>query len=115
MNHAWTEALLRAAISESDRRAARASETARAFVLDRLATEDHDALHGWSSLGRVLAAEGASPSLAASAVDALVEARKDARPPPWAVAARATLVEAYVAAERERSEERIAEAWAFPR
>jgi len=123
---AWTERLTRAAISEIDRRAVAASETARALVLEQLeahrgesaerALEDHDALHGWAVLGRVLADAGASPSLAAQVVDALVEATdRDERVTASAAPSRSALVEAFVAAQRELAELRAAQAWRFPK
>ncbi len=113
----WTEHLARTAISERDRRAIAASESAREMVLERLASamlEDHDALHGWAVVGRVLADEGASPSLVAGVVDALVAASPRA-PEGWAPAARAAIVEAFVGAEREIEGERVKDAWRFPR
>lgn len=124
---AWTEELARAAISEADRRAVLASETARALVLEQLeehrgetaerAFTDHDALHGWALLGRVLADAGATPTLAAQVVDALVAAMPDgtARLAAWAAPSRSALVEAFVAAQRELAEGRAVEAWRFPR
>jgi len=122
----WTQRLVRAAISERDRRAISASESAREMVLERLESslEDHDALHGWTVVGRVLADESASPSLVAEVVDALVAARSrgadsDASAPRaregWAAPARAAIVEAYVAAQREIEAERVKDAWRFPR
>jgi hypothetical protein len=112
----WTARLVRAAISERDRRAIAASESAREMVLERLVSsvEDHDALHGWVVVGRVLADEGASPSLLAEVVDALVEVR-GAQRESWAPPARAAIVEAFVAAEREIEAERVKDAWRFPR
>jgi len=112
----WTERLVRAAISERDRRAIAASESARQMVLERLesAVEDHDALHGWAVVGRVLADESASPSLVAEVVDALVAASPRA-PEGWAPPARAAIIEAFVAAQREIEAERVKDAWRFPR
>jgi hypothetical protein len=116
----WTERLVRAAISERDRRAITASESARQMVLERLesvdgsAEEDHDALHGWTIVGRVLADESASPSLVAEVVDALVASHPRARE-GWAPHARAAIVEAFVAAQREIEAERVKDAWRFPR
>ncbi len=108
---AWSDTLASAAISDADRRAVVESESARSLVLDRAFGDDHDALHGWAMLGRVLADSGASPTLAAHTVDALsVDGGGD-----WRTQARAVLLEAYVAAQRELAELRIAEAWRFPR
>ncbi len=110
----WTKRLSAAAISEIDRRAVAASESARENVLERLAEgslEDHDALHAWAVLGRVLADASASPSLVAQVVDSLA----DGTPQSWAAPARAALVEAFVAAQREIEELRVADAWRFPR
>jgi len=109
----WSEGLARAAISETDRRAVGASENARSLVLERLGDDSTDALHAWASLARVLADASASPSLVASVVDALEpHARRDGA---WLALARATLVEAYVAALRETFEQRVADSWRFPR
>jgi hypothetical protein len=119
----WTQRLACAAISERDRRAIAASESAREMVLERLesSVEDHDALHGWTVVGRVLADESASPSLVAEVVDALVAAlslsggEASRAREGWAPAARAAIVEAFVAAQREIEAERVKDAWRFPR
>ncbi len=115
----WSEGLLRAAISEVDRRAVVATENARSLVLEHLEDRDHDALHAWASLARVLADASASPSLVAGAVDALVPlvvlARSTNTDDAWIANARATLVEAFVAAIREGCDQRVADAWRFPR
>ena len=112
----WTTRLVGAAISERDRRAIAASESAREMVVERLecAVEDHDALHAWAVVGRVLADADASPSLVAEVVDALASCAPRARE-GWAAPARAAIVEAYVAAQRESEAERVKEAWRFPR
>jgi hypothetical protein len=112
----WTESLSRAAISERDRRAIAASESAREMVLERLesALNDHDSFHAWAVVGRVLADADASPSLVAEVVDTLVGASPKA-PSGWAPSARAALVEAFVAAQREIEGERVKDAWRFPR
>lgn len=111
----WTNRLSRAAISEVDRRAVAATESAREMVLERFESlEDHDGLHAWAVLGRVLADAGASPSLVAQVVDALVEVGVNASK-DWAAPARASLIEAFVAAQREIEEARVADAWRFPR
>jgi hypothetical protein len=111
----WTQRLTGAAISDVDRRAVVASESARELVLERLAEgfDGHDVLHAWGALGRVLADASASPSLVAQVVDALVEAAPEKE--KWAAPARAALIEAFVAAQREIEELRVAEAWRFPR
>ncbi len=122
---AWSERLAGAAISELDRRAVAASESAREAVLERLdehrgesaerAFEDRDALHAWALLGRVLADAGASPTLAAQVVDALVETGQTRGFDGWAASSRSALVEAFVAAQREIVEERVADSWRFPK
>lgn len=110
----WTQRLARAAISEIDRRAVAASENARELVLERFGgPDDHDTLHAWAVLGRVLADSSASPSLVAQVVDALADSKTDAK--DWAAPARAALIEAFVAAQREIEEARVADAWRFPR
>ncbi|HEY1958483.1 MAG TPA: hypothetical protein VGH28_22855 [Polyangiaceae bacterium] len=122
---AWTERLSRAAISEVDRRAVAASESAREMVLERLdahrgesaerAFEDRDALHGWTLLGRVLADAGASPTLAAQVVDTLAQVEGQKSFEGWAASARAALVEAFVAAQRELADKRAFASWRFPK
>lgn len=110
----WTKRLAQAAISEIDRRAVAASENARELVLERVSMpDDHDALHAWAVLGRVLADSNASPSLVAQVVDVLAEVAPDSA--KWAAPARAALMEAFVAAQREIEERRVADAWRFPR
>jgi hypothetical protein len=113
---AWTDDLGNGSISEADRHAILVSESARSFVLDGLESADHDSLHAWAVLGRVLADAGASPTLAAHTVDTLraVALRRGADA-KWCAGARAALIEAYVAAQRERAELRMAESWRFPR
>jgi hypothetical protein len=113
---AWTAELASGSISEADRHAVTVSESARSLVIERLGSAGHDSLHAWASLGRVLADAGASPTLAAHTVDALREVSSGSvAGVTWCRAARAALIEAYVAAKRERTELRIAEAWRFPR
>ena len=123
----WSERLSRAAISELDRRAIAASEAARAMILERLdehrgesaerAFEDRDALHAWALLGRVLADAGGSPTLVAQIVDALADAlaSRGGGLDAWTAPARSALVEAFVAAQRDLAEMRVAEAWRFPK
>jgi hypothetical protein len=113
---AWTNDLGSGSISEADRHAIVVSESARSFVLDGLDSADHDSLHAWAVLGRVLADAGASPTLAAHTVDALRDlAVGRGTGSQWCAGARAALIEAYVAAQRERAELRMAESWRFPR
>ena len=122
---AWTERLARAAISDVDRRAVVASESARAMVLERLeehrgesaerAYQDRDALHGWALLGRVLADAGASPTLAAQVVDTLAQVEGQNAFDGWAASSRAALVEAFVASQRELADKRAFASWRFPK
>ncbi len=113
---AWTERLAVAAISETDRRAIAASESARSLTLERIG-DDHDMLHAWAALARVLADAGASPSLIAGVVDALasVMSEGDGSRRDWVPLARAALVEAFASAIREAADQRVADAWRFPR
>jgi hypothetical protein len=105
----WSERLSRAALSEVDRRAVALSESARANVLDRMGDHGQDTLHAWGALGRVLASAGASPTLVAHTVSALSSAGEELE------TARAALFEAYMSAQRELAEARIADSWRFPR
>ncbi len=113
---AWAEHFARAAISEQDRNAVAASESARSLILERLDTKDHDGLHGWAILGRVLADAGASPSLVAQAVDSLaaVAGAEAARDYAWA-SCRAALFESFVASQRDIADARVASSWRFPK
>jgi hypothetical protein len=111
----WSTLLQQTALSELDRRAVGATESARSLAMERAPTihSDHDALHAWGMLGRLLADADASPTLAARMLDTLVEAEGGA--PTWISLARATLFEAYVATRREAIELATADRWRFPR
>jgi len=70
-----------------------------------------DLLHAAAMLGRLLAALGASPTLAAATIDGLAEARGSS---DWIAPVRAALLEAYVAEREERADERGFERWNYP-
>jgi len=119
----WTRGLDAAAISEVDRRAVATTENARASVLEYSGA---DALHAWGVLGRMFADADASPTLVARTVHALAAARSGEPLPGAASEARAfgaqedalaeaALLEAFVAAQREAIELRMADRWRFPR
>lgn len=93
-------------ISEVDHRAL----TSTASLRERLgaATEvDNDVLYLAAALGRLLAQEGASPTLAATVLEGLSGL-------PDAPVLRATLFEAFVATSRETWSTSARSAWEFP-
>lgn len=93
-------------ISEVDHRALASTASLR----ERLAaaTEiDNDVLYLAAALGRLLAQEGASPTLAATVLEGLAGL-------PSAPVLRATLFEAFVATSREAWSASARDAWEFP-
>ncbi len=93
-------------ISEVDHRALASTASLR----ERLgaATElDNDVLYLAAALGRLLAQEGASPTLAATVLEGLSGL-------PNAAVLRATLFEAFVATSREHWSASARSAWEFP-
>src|SRR5207237_1558178 len=92
----WMEIDRENATGRPDRDAIESTAAAREALVARIESgqEDNDLLHAAAMLGRLLAALGASPSLAASTIDGAVRALE--RPPAkWAAMARSALCESY--------------------
>jgi hypothetical protein len=111
----WTELDRESATGRPDRDAIDATAAAREALIERVMSgqEDVDLLHAAAMLGRLLAAHGCSPSLAAATIDGAVRALEIAKG-RWAALARSALTEAYVAARDEQSQLGIAKSWSFP-
>jgi hypothetical protein len=117
---AWREHDVTRSLHAHDRDAIRATEAARALVLELLVSEARDPRDLYTAcarLGRLLADAGASPSLAASTIDgafgALAESKvaHDATRSP---AARASVVEGYFATVRESERAAARRGWEYP-
>ena len=76
-----------------------------------------DLFHACAVLGRMIAARGGSPTLAASTIDGLAEAlpSPDHQAWSWGVSARAALAEGFAAAAREVARAEAAAGWEYPR
>lgn len=122
---AWREHDTMRALHPHDRDAIRATEAARALVLELVVSnaepqarrEPRDLYTACARLGRLLADAGASPSLAALTIDGVAQAlarasidHDDTRFP----AARASVVEGYFAAMREAERLAARRAWEYP-
>jgi hypothetical protein len=102
---AWVELDLARALHPADRAAIRATDSARWLVLDLLrGGHARDLFNACARLGTLLAEAGASPTLAAATIDGAADSLQhagvsfDANRVP---AARASLLEGYVATVRE--------------
>lgn len=110
------------ATGRPDRDAIDATAAARQALVDRIrgGLLDNDLLHAAAMLGRLLAALGASPSLAAATIDGVVRALETPGPSKWAGSgkwegpARSALCEAYVAAREELAKIEATKSWSFP-
>jgi hypothetical protein len=114
---AWREHDVTRAIHPADRDAIRATEAARALVVELFDRPARDLYNACALLGRLLADAGASPSLAVSTIDGLARALSDtktayddARIGP----ARASVAEGYVSAVREGERESANRTWTYP-
>lgn len=116
---AWGEADAARAIHAVDRSVIRSTQAARSLVLELFGASApaRDLFNACARLGSLMAEAGASPSLAAGAIDSAARALTDARAPCDASRigpARASLVEGYVATVRdaERASGRLS--WEYP-
>jgi hypothetical protein len=114
---AWREHDVARAIHPTDREAIRATEAARALVVELFDRPARDLYNACALLGRLLADAGASPSLAVSTIDGLARAfadtkttYDDARVSP----ARASVAEGYVSAVRDGERDSANRAWSYP-
>src|SRR6185295_7078982 len=116
----WREHDVTRALHAHDRDAIRATEASRALVLELLVSETRDPRDLYSAcarLGRLLADAGASPSLASLTIDGALGALADAKiahDATRSAAARASVVEGYLAAVRESERAAARRAWEYP-
>lgn len=113
---AWREHDVKGAIHPVDRDAIRATEAARALVLELFAGPPRDLYNACARLGRLLADAGASPSLVACTIDGAANALDDlglAHDPSRLAPARASVAEGYVAAVREAERTDARRAWDY--
>jgi hypothetical protein len=114
---AWREHDVARAIHPTDRDAIRATEAARALVLELFDRPARDLYNACALLGRLLADVGASPSLAVSTIDGLARALSDTRTAfddARISPARASVAEGYVSAVRDGERENANATWAYP-
>lgn len=116
---AWRETDLLQALHAPDRAAVRATDAARSLVLELLARPGHgrDLFNACARLGRLLADNGASPSLAVATLDGAARALADlgiARDDARLVPARASVAEGYFAAVLETERAAARRAWEYP-
>lgn len=111
----WMELDREHATGRPDRDAIDATTGAREALVERVLSgqEDTDLLHAAAMLGRLLAAHGCSPSLAAATTDGAVRALEGSKG-RWPSLVRSALTEAYVAARDEHAQLGIAKSWSFP-
>jgi hypothetical protein len=114
------------AFLEADHGVIERSRSLRALVVERATREPtsigRDVLHAFASLGRVMAEQGGSPTLAASSIDGLITASRvaseDSEPArdlqALATAGRAAMMEGYVHALGALAREHLAKSWAYP-
>ena len=115
----WAEHDFARALHAVDREVIRTTEAARSLVLDHfaLAAPARDLFNACARLGGLLAEAGASPSLAAGAIDGAVRALGSVGAPldeSRIAAARASLFEGYVATVRENERTAALAAWEWP-
>lgn len=114
---AWREHDVARGIHPVDREAIRATEAARALVLELFDRPARDLYNACAQLGRLLADAGASPSLAVTTIDGAAQAlanvglSHDASRIP---AARASVAEGYFAAVRQAERDDAKRAWDPP-
>lgn len=101
------------AFSRADHEAIEATRGPRAFVVERMQVPGRDLFHACAMLGRQLAELGATPSLAARTMDGALAA-VTALDPNAAGAARAALLEGFVAARTEEAMSSADGRWEYP-
>jgi hypothetical protein len=113
----WAEHDARYALDRADRDAIRATEAVRWLVLDLFGAGARDLFNACARLGRLMAEAGASPSLAANTIDGAVWALADAGvsfDASRVAAARASLIEGYIAAVRDAAWTASLAHWEYP-
>jgi hypothetical protein len=116
---AWIKHDAAQTLHATDREVILATEAVRWLVVDLFgpAAPARDLFTACARLGGLMAAAGASPSLAANTIDCAVRALADVGAPfaPERVgAARASLVEGFVAAVRDAERDASARDWEYP-
>jgi hypothetical protein len=116
---AWCEHDVASALHVPDREAVRATDAARALVLELLAKPNagRDLYNACASFGRLLADRGASPSLAVLTLEGAVRALSDAGvtcDPARVAPARASIAEGYFAAVVEAERNAARRVWEYP-
>ena len=116
---AWAEHDGEHALHVADRDAIRATEAARALVLELLAgsSASRDLYSACARLGRLLAERGASPSLAATTIDGAVRALEHVKSSfdrDRIPSARSSLAEGFVAVVVDGERALARSAWEYP-
>jgi hypothetical protein len=115
---AWAKTDLARALTPIDRNVVEATEAARSLVLDLFhAASARDLFNACARLGGLMGAAGASPSLAAGAVDEAARALASAGltiDPNRLLPARSAFLEGYVAAIRDAEHDAAAGLWEYP-
>jgi len=112
----WCELDLRGAVLASDRESVGASIALRALIVDFASAggADEEIYDACALLGRLIAMQGGSPTLASLTVDNAGVAL-GARDAAWLAPARAALAEGFALALAEKAREDTLRTWAFPR
>jgi|HubBroStandDraft_1064217.scaffolds.fasta_scaffold05843_3 hypothetical protein len=113
---AWTEADKRATFSPRDHEVIDATFSIRALIVELARRDpiDDDLYDACASLGRLVARQHGSPTLASATIDHACAAL-GASAAPWRVGARAAVCEGFSAALRETIRAETLTAWEFPR
>jgi hypothetical protein len=113
---AWTEADKQATFSIRDHEIIDATFSIRALIVElaRRDPVDDDFYDACASLGRIVAREHGSPTLASATIDHACTAL-GASTAPWRGGARAAVCEGFSAALRETIHAETLSAWEFPR
>ena len=103
------------ALVPEDHAAIDATQAARALVVTRLLADGGhaDLFHACLVLGRLIAENGGTPTLAAATMDGAIE--ETGVQGAWLVSARASLAEGYAAARIDKARVDAMRAWDFPR
>jgi hypothetical protein len=121
---AWCDEDEAHGVLPADREVIAATRSLRALVVASLAADpavdDRDLLHAFGALGRMMAEGRASPTLAASTVDALLRSggghlgSAELDGARYAMAARAAVVESYLHARLALVQAEAMSAWEYP-
>ena len=111
----WSEAERRTALTPADQAAVDAAVSVRATILDFALRrgQDEELYDACAVYGRLLAESGASPSLAATAIDRACDVLGEPSG-AWATAARAAMAEGFSRARDEVARNAAYASWDFP-